>query len=286
MSRTLSLVLICFILVVFSGCAAKQTSLDELQLSIKRAAKFEEAYARASAIQYNILRENPDISSKKKNIVGLYLGTMGAFYPEWKPGMGEFHSYPEGVFVRNVTEGLPAAKAGIQRGDVIKKIGYRDWFITASAAINMLKDDIKKTGSVEITYERDSKERTVVIVAEEYPSVSLWLQAKWLPYVNLSGRDVQIGDQMVKEAEHDDEIAILLAREMSLYKHGYKSRKDISKQERRKVDTDAFNMIAKAGYSKEIAAQYLCRLSGPNPEIINYCPNVEVTERRLTSRWK
>ena len=66
----------------------------------------------------------------------------------------EKYNVPEGVYVSGTTDGGAAAKAGIQRGDIITKLGN-----TTITSISQLKDELQyyKAGeTVEITVQRNS----------------------------------------------------------------------------------------------------------------------------------
>src|SRR5579884_126433 len=67
----------------------------------------------------------------------------------------------EGVLVQQVVSGSPAAKAGLQRGDVITKIDGQD--IKDEATLPKTIQKHKPGDTVQLTVERDNQERTIQV---------------------------------------------------------------------------------------------------------------------------
>jgi len=77
-------------------------------------------------------------------------------------------SRSSGILVAQVTEGAPAAKAGIQQGDIIVKVGDRQ-MVESSDLLVAIRD--KKPGDrVDVTIDRDGASLVITVTLEERPA--------------------------------------------------------------------------------------------------------------------
>lgn len=96
-----------------------------------------------------------------------YLG-VGVFDPQSAARQGYQLNIKSGVYVVNVAEGSPAAKAGLKRGDIILKIG--------DATVNSIVDlrtaiasyEVGATAKIEL--DRDGQTRALEVKLEEMPT--------------------------------------------------------------------------------------------------------------------
>lgn len=79
--------------------------------------------------------------------------------------LAEFFGVKEGVLVRSVLEGSPAAKAGIKAGDVIVKIEDRK--VTTPGEISSILREMESKKTVNVTLMRRQKEMTLAVPLEE-----------------------------------------------------------------------------------------------------------------------
>lgn len=79
--------------------------------------------------------------------------------------MSKFYQIPEGIYVRSVSSGSPAQKAGVMAGDVI--IGINDKDIKTMSELNEIKDDYKPGDTITLKLYRNNTEMTVSVVLGE-----------------------------------------------------------------------------------------------------------------------
>lgn len=104
---------------------------------------------------------------EKGRVVRAYLG-VGVLDKNTAPKFGYTLNVDSGVYVVNVSDGGPAANAGIRPGDVITKV--------AGAAVNTVADlrstlDNQAVGShIDVEFVRNNQTQTVSVLLEEMPA--------------------------------------------------------------------------------------------------------------------
>jgi len=161
-----------------------------------------------------------------------------------------------------VAPGLPAAKAGLQPGDVVTKIGGRE--VSKRDRIHTLKLD-DPNAPLELTVEREGKELVVPVEVRlgcAYPAQAWYgndINAFAGHMGKLTGSYVFGG--MLAFASSDDELAIVLGHELShliLYSGGTK---------RSEADADYLGLYlaARAGFDVTGAPAFWDRMGRANP---------------------
>ena len=97
-------------------------------------------------------------------ITGAYLGVEVS---NMDPEVVQTYGLPEGVLVRKVTEGSCAAKAGIQKQDIITNLGGHT--ITNLTDLSRALRQFKAGDTVTVTVCRDGGERKLTVTLDEKP---------------------------------------------------------------------------------------------------------------------
>ena len=95
-----------------------------------------------------------------------YLGVT-IFDPSTAARYGSQLNIDKGVYVFRLTLGGPADKAGLQRGDIILKMGDKE--VNSVSELRQQVGEHKVGDSVKITFDRNGTTHTVDIVLEEMP---------------------------------------------------------------------------------------------------------------------
>jgi serine protease Do len=95
-----------------------------------------------------------------------YLGVT-IFDPSTAARYGYQLNIDKGVYVFRLTLGGPADKAGLQRGDIILKMGDKE--VNSVSELRQQVGEHKVGDSVKITFDRNGTTHTVDIVLEEMP---------------------------------------------------------------------------------------------------------------------
>ena len=93
--------------------------------------------------------------------------TGGTFQPDMMPGS----AVSEGVYVYSVEEGGAAAKAGLQAGDIITKIG--DQTISSLEDITALKKSYTVGDTVTVEYYRNNEKQTTELTFDKMPETTV-----------------------------------------------------------------------------------------------------------------
>ncbi len=118
------------------------------------------------AIPINTVRDIVDQLMAGGHVVRPYLG-VGVFDKETAARQGYELNVDAGVYVQQVTLNGPADKAGLQRGDVILKIG--DTAVNKVSELRAAIAEHKVGDSVKVEYERNNSKTTVDVNLEEMP---------------------------------------------------------------------------------------------------------------------
>lgn len=110
----------------------------------------------------NVIKELMD----KGYVARPYLGVT-VFDPSTAGRYGYQLNIDKGVYVFRLTLGGPADKAGLQRGDIILKIGEAE--VNSVSELRQKVGEYKVGDSVKVTFDRNGSTRTVDLVLEEMP---------------------------------------------------------------------------------------------------------------------
>ena len=110
----------------------------------------------------NVIKELMD----KGYVARPYLGVT-VFDPSTAGRYGYQLNIDKGVYVFRLTLGGPADKAGLQRGDIILKIGEVE--VNSVSELRQKVGEYKVGDSVKVTFDRNGSTRTVDLVLEEMP---------------------------------------------------------------------------------------------------------------------
>ena len=110
----------------------------------------------------NVIKELMD----KGYVARPYLGVT-VFDPSTAGRYGYQLNIDKGVYVFRLTLGGPADKAGLQRGDIILKIGEVE--VNSVSELRQKVGEYKVGDSVKVTFDRNGSTRSVDLVLEEMP---------------------------------------------------------------------------------------------------------------------
>ncbi len=110
----------------------------------------------------NVIKELMD----KGYVARPYLGVT-VFDPSTAGRYGYQLNIDKGVYVFRLTLGGPADKAGLQRGDIILKIGEAE--VNSVSELRQKVGEYKVGDSVKVTFDRNGSTRSVDLVLEEMP---------------------------------------------------------------------------------------------------------------------
>jgi serine protease Do len=121
------------------------------------------------AIPVNELKPLVDSVKSQNKIIRPYLGVQ---YVPITKDLATQNSLPtdQGAYLQAVAAGSPAAKAGLQKGDIITKVGSDT--VSDSNSLTALIGRHKVGDSVELTISRDNKSQTIKVTFEAAPQQS------------------------------------------------------------------------------------------------------------------
>ena len=103
--------------------------------------------------------------SIKRPYIGISMLDITDSYYLWQSGITVPNSVTKGVAVLEVVSSSPAAKAGLQKGDIITKLGKEE--ITSVAELRYELYKHKPGDKVDVTYNRNGKVLTAEVTLEE-----------------------------------------------------------------------------------------------------------------------
>lgn len=103
--------------------------------------------------------------SIQRPMLGVTLLNASDSYELYLSGIVLSKESPEGVVVGSVTNDSPASKAGLEKGDIITKLGDKETTSRAILRYQLYKYNIGD--AVKITYYRDGKENTVEVTLDK-----------------------------------------------------------------------------------------------------------------------
>jgi len=98
-------------------------------------------------------------------MLGVTLINITESYELYLSGIMLNPNSPEGVVIGSVTNDSPAAKSGLQKGDIITKMGKTDIDSRAKLRYELYKHEVGD--EVKITYYRDGKEKTTSLTLDK-----------------------------------------------------------------------------------------------------------------------
>ncbi len=121
------------------------------------------------AIPINTVQEIINELMEKGYVARPYLG-VSVFDKPTAARYGYQLNIDKGVYIFRVTLGAPAAKAGLQRGDIILKLDGKE--VNSVTEVRNAVAERKVGDTVSVTFDRDGQESTVSLVLEEMPQDS------------------------------------------------------------------------------------------------------------------
>jgi len=116
------------------------------------------------SIPVNALKPILEIFVKEGRIVRPYIGISYTVVTE---EIANLRSIPMGAYITRVFPESPAEKAGLERGDIIMKLGARD--INAEYSIARVVSQLKVGDRVQLFVDRENEQIDVEVILEESP---------------------------------------------------------------------------------------------------------------------
>lgn len=116
------------------------------------------------SIPVNTLKPILEIFVKEGRIIRPYIGISYTIITE---EISDVRNMPMGAYITRVFPDSPAEKAGLERGDIIMKLGDRD--VNAEYSIARAVSQLKVGDRVYLFVDRENEQREVEVVLEESP---------------------------------------------------------------------------------------------------------------------
>jgi membrane-associated protease RseP (regulator of RpoE activity) len=223
---SLCLLLMCALMAGCSTVTGPEVSKEEIQkatseLQLKALAYRTEQIKRINRIGYRIVHHIPteDIAVKPRPFLGLFCFDRMDLTERF------FNAVPErGVFVAFLLEDTPAARAGIQPGDVVTAINGRKVDNTRNLVSAI--DRLRNTDKADVALVRAGKPMTVSLEVERLP-VDVRFSVIDEQSVNAAAgaRQVFVTYGLINFTKSDDEIAAVLGHELAHLGRGHINRK-------------------------------------------------------------
>lgn len=224
--RSIYMIFICILTAGCSTVTGPSVSKEEIkkaasELQLKALAYRTEQIKRINRIGYSLVGHIPpeDIAGRGRPYLGLFCYDRSDLTERF------FNAQPEhGVFIAFLLENTPAARAGLQPGDVVTAIGGRN--VDNFRGLVAAEDWLKNTDKAEIAYLRAGQPMTAAVDVEQIP-VDVRFSVVDEQSVNAAAgaKQVFVTYGLINFTKSDDEIAAVLGHELAHLSRGHINRK-------------------------------------------------------------
>lgn len=217
-------------LILLAGCVAPTTKsvkinpvLAEIEAKKQSEIALRDIIAeerRLSELSHKILTGAVSLcGEKKRNILGLSIWNRQSMKKEWREAAANLYGVSNVVKVSNVISGSPAAKAGMEPGDVLTAI--EDWPLpVGDGAVKKAREKLKELleknkDSISIYLVQEGKQRTVSVEAVsacDYPAI---LEPTDIVNAFADGKNIIVTRGMMEFARNDKELSLVLSHELA-----------------------------------------------------------------------
>ncbi len=177
---------------------------------------------RVATVAYRIARDGARFCPDQRPVTGLLLHHLADYGPADRAGMIARYRLDRGIGVLSVVAGSPAARAGLQAGDVILAINGRG--VTPApvdserSARDALEDDLEDAltlGPAELRLRRVGTELTVTLSSERGCPARVRLARSAQVNGFATARQVVLTTALLAETQSDDELAVVIGHELA-----------------------------------------------------------------------
>ncbi|HEX4738049.1 MAG TPA: M48 family metallopeptidase [Allosphingosinicella sp.] len=265
------------------------------------------ADARVAAVGYRLATAGRALCPTTYPLTGIVFHHLAEYLSADRPLMVRLYGLDRGPGLLTVLGGSPAARAGLQAGDVLLAVNGRPfpspaaevtaggkWRPLAEAGERQL-DDALRSGPAQLTVLRQGRqfEATLGSVPGCFGRVRLARN----PQVNAfsNGQDVVVTTAMLDFVRNDDELALIVGHELGHFILGHPPmatgdkllasigiRAETYWKREEAADRMAIRLMAAAGYDLDAVIPFWRRFLGKydnDPQIFRYHPSLEARER-------
>jgi beta-barrel assembly-enhancing protease len=198
-----------------------------------------------------------------------WLFGRGGFWHEFRDVFEASLSIDGRVRVIHVTAGAPGDVAGVRTGDVILRLGGRSvgglWSLPARQAS-------ERAAAFELRVERAGTETSLQVTRVPECWYEIGLVAGSFPNAFADGRNVYVSTALLREAQNDDELAIVIGHELAHnFREHLPDEPHIAGYVRKEEEADYLGcyFAARAGYDVARAPGYWRRLAREYPGLVS-----------------
>jgi hypothetical protein len=212
-------------LCVLPACAPtlRQTPLNSGDIEREAEKQKDAAFAtwtkrqeRLDGIAVRLSEASADLCPSKRPAIGLALHNVSTYKGEYKASAARYFNLGDAMTVRSVQPNFPAARAGVVAGDALLGINGKSVDgMTVQQALDILKDAAAGKDSVRLSMHRDGRTRDIALLPTVICAYPATVTQDDIVNAYADGRQVYIASGMMRFAETDDELALVVAHEMA-----------------------------------------------------------------------
>jgi hypothetical protein len=204
--------------------AAPEITKDDAAAEAKREAVYVfkarmKEIRRVDDIAFRLEVANQDLCEDRGPRVGVSWGDADEFAPKLRDAAIEALQLGDGLTVTKVIAGSPAAGAGLQPGDVLVSVNGEAPPTGKNASVKFAKrfGEIlgKSTAPVTFVVRRAAQEQTIVVTPVTACAYDVVVEDSTEVNAYADGSKIHINRPILKLAENDEELALVIAHELA-----------------------------------------------------------------------
>lgn len=230
-------------------------------------AQYQALNQRLETVSYDLQSANAELCPVVDRSAGFTVHTVFDYPDNLQPYARGLLNVGDGLSIRTVREGSPAAEAGLLPGDDLIKVGgtYLPSGRTAQTLYAALTQRAFQEESVEIDLRRGETQASYILTPETlcgYP-VNLFFSEQINGHTD--GEEVWITSELMRSLPRDEDLALVIAHEMA---HAIAGHMDQSPTKALELEADrmALTMLARAGYDFAAAVENWAFAPHPDDE--------------------
>ena len=207
------------------GCAPTLQQAPISKVDVQREAEKQKDIAlvtwmkrqdRVNRIAWRISRESAGLCPSRRGSYGLHVHNLESYGKEYREAAARHFNIGKPLVVRGLIPDFPAERAGIQVGDTLLAInGNTLEGKTVAQAMNLLKRVDSKKDSARVRVGRLGEVRDVAMLPVTICDYPVQLSQDDVVNAYADGDNVYIASGMVRFAESDDELALVVGHEIA-----------------------------------------------------------------------
>jgi len=181
---------------------------------------------RLDRVAWRVAQASAELCPRTRFAYGVTIHNIDAYENEYRKIITRKFNLTQEITVRSVIEGFPAQLAGIQAGDTIKVIqGQSLKGKTYLQSRDLMALANPATDSLRVTVTRSGSEYVFAMVGREICDYPALLVSDDVVNAYADGQRVVITTGMIRFAESDDELALVVGHEMAHNARGHLDKK-------------------------------------------------------------